>query len=59
MQNHVGGELAWWDVEGVWWPQDPVIKCVSANECPPLPHPPKGKTLSNKTKTVRSLVNHA
>ena len=42
-QNVVGGELAWWDVEGVWWPQDPVIKCVSANQCPPMPDPPQGE----------------
>ena len=42
-QNVVGGELAWWDVEGVWWPQDPVIKCVSANQCPPMPDPPEGE----------------
>ena len=41
--NLIADELAWWDVEGVWWPQDPVIKCVSANQCPPLPDPPKGE----------------
>ena len=49
-QNVVGGELAWWDVEGVWWPQDPVIKCVSANQCPPLPRPIKGKIVCLHTK---------
>ena len=50
-QNLLGGELAWWDVEGVWWPQDPVIKCVSANQCPPMPEPPEGETVKFETKT--------
>ena len=33
--------FAWWEISGVTFPLTP-LKCITSDECPPLPTPPTG-----------------